>query len=299
MNKHWLFSLALLLSLLGGGAVVEGRVAESSATTIRVKGSDTMREVSSRWAARYQAETPGVTVESAHGGSGNGIAALINGHVEIATTSRPLKSQEVRQIVSRSGKQPVMFLVGLDAISVVVHPLNPVHGLSIEQLAGIYGREGNMQQWSDLGVAVPGCENREIVRISRKNNSGTYYLFRQDLLKANAHFQINMAYAEGSEAVVRQVAQTPCAIGYVGMGFVTAAVKTLCITKKSGPCVPPTAASTLEKRYPLARNLYMVTLGPPDETVKKYVQWVLGPAGQEILKKSGFIPVPKSSQTVF
>lgn len=299
MNKHRFIFFAVLLSLLGWGVVVEGRSAEAVASTIRVKGSDTMAVVASRWAARYQAETLGITVESARGGSGNGIAALINGHVEIATTSRPLKSQEVRQIVSRSGKQPVMFLVGLDAISVVVHPLNPVHGLSMQQLAGIYGREGTIQRWSDLGVVVPGCENQEIVLVSRKNNSGTYYLFQQDLLAANAHFQRNMEDVEDSEAVVQQVAQTPCAIGYVGMGFVTAAVKTLCITKKSGSCVPPTVASTIEKRYPLARNLYMVTLGPPNETVNKYVQWVLGPVGQEILKKSGFIPAPKSSETAF
>ncbi|MBF0402060.1 MAG: phosphate ABC transporter substrate-binding protein [Magnetococcales bacterium] len=300
MNKFWLALFVAVLPLLGWSVVVEGRVPDPTARTIRVKGSDTMAVISSRWATRYQAETSGVTVDVAAGGSGNGISALINGHVEIATASRPLKSHEVRQIVSRSGKQPVLFLVGLDAISVVVHPLNPVLGLSVRQLADIYGREGSIKRWSDLGVVVPGCEDREIVRISRKNNSGTYYLFRQDLFHANAHFQTNMDYVASSEAVVQQVAQTPCAIGYVGMGFVTAAVKTLCITnKKGGSCVPPTVASVLEKRYPLARDLYMVTLGPPAELVKDYLQWILGPVGQEIVKKSGFIPVPKSAQRPF
>ncbi|MEO5339792.1 MAG: phosphate ABC transporter substrate-binding protein [Magnetococcus sp. MYC-9] len=294
MNRRSLWLAALLWPLLAGSLVAEGRVVTpSSPDTIRIKGSDTMAAVTARWAADYQAQTPGILLETTGGGSGNGVAALINGHVEIATTSRPLKSQEVRQIVNRSGKQPVLFMVGQDALSVVVHPLNPLHGLSMQQLAGIYGREGTVRRWKDLGVTVPGCEEREIVPISRKNNSGTYYLLREDLFKRHQHFQLGLEHVHTSSAVVQRVAQTPCAIGYVGMGFVTAAVKNLCISKGSGPCVPPTAASALEKRYPMARSLYMVTVGPPSDTVKGFLQWILGPAGQETLKKAGFIPAPK------
>ncbi len=291
MNRYRLFLLAVLLPVLGWSLAAEGRTATIGGF-IRTKGSDTLAAVSSRWAAQYQARTPGITVEAASGGSGNGIAALINGHVDIADTSRPLKTHEVRQILSRTGKQPVLFLVGLDALSVIVHPLNPLHGLSVKQLAEIYGRDGLIPHWENLGVVVPGCEDQEIVRISRKNNSGSYYEFREDVLKPGRHLNANLEYVDSSEAVVQRVARTPCAIGYVGMGRVTAAVKALCITSGKGPCVPPTAATALERRYPLTRNLYLVTLGPPNEVVKAYVQWILGPMGQDILQKSGFTPAP-------
>ncbi|MEO5362996.1 MAG: phosphate ABC transporter substrate-binding protein [Magnetococcus sp. DMHC-8] len=297
MNIYRWLLLLVLLPLLGWSLVAEGRTVHTG-STIRTKGSDTMLGLSARWAAGYQAQTPGMAVEVAGGGSGNGIAALINGHVEIANASRPLKTQEVRQIVARSGQQPVLFLVGMDAVSVVVHPLNPLHGLAMKQLADIYGRDGAVRSWKNLGVVVPGCEDRDIVRVSRKNNSGTYYGFREDLLKRGQHFHQHMEFVDTSEAVVQRVAQMPCAIGYVGMGFVTAAVKTLCLAREGGPCVPPTAASALERRYPLARNLYMVTMGPPSDSVKGYLQWILGPVGQDILKKSGFVPAPRQETGV-
>ncbi|MEO5352913.1 MAG: phosphate ABC transporter substrate-binding protein [Magnetococcus sp. XQGC-1] len=295
MNRRRIFLFAVLLPLLGWSLAAEGRVS-GTGSLIRSKGSDTMAVVSSRWAAAYQAQTPGITVESSGGSSGNGIAALINGHVDIALTSRPLKPQEVKQIVNRSGKQPLLVHVGLDALSVIVHPLNPLHGLSLQRLAEIYGRNGSMRRWKNMGVVVPGCEDRDIVRVSRKNNSGTYQLFRQDLFQKHQHFDHMMENVENSEAMVQRVAQTPCAIGYVGMGFVTAAVKTLCITKEGGSCVPPTPASAMEKRYPLTRTLYLVTLGSPSDLVKEYIRWILGPTGQEILQKSGFIPTPKTGR---
>ena len=285
-----------MVLILGWSLGAEGRGQETTwPVLIRSKGSDTLSVLASQWAAHYQAQTPGITVAHVSGASSNGVAALINGHVELATASRPLKSQEVRQIISRSGKPPVLFVVGLDALSVVVHPLNPLHGLSLSQLGDIYGRDGQIRRWKDLGIVVPGCENQDIVPVSRKNNSGTYYLLREVLFKHKRHFRHRMATVKNSTAVVQQVAQTPCAIGYVGMGFVTAAVKTLCITKKGGSCVPPTAAAALEKRYPLTRKLYIVASGPPSDAITQYMQWILGPAGQEIIKKSGFIPVPKFS----
>lgn len=292
MKKQMLFSLLVLFSMLVWTHAVEGGFVESPGQ-IRVKGSDTMAALAQLWAQTYQSQTFGVTVDVAAGGSGNGIAALINGHVEIANTSRSLKSQEVRQMLRRFGKHPVVSTVGLDAVSVMVHPLNPLNGLSLQQLAEIYGRKGTIRSWEDLGVSVPGCEGRRIVRVSRKNNSGTYSFFRQDIFQKRRHFDLNMEFVGNSAAVVQHVARTPCAIGYSGMGFVTAMVKTLCIVKDNGPCVPPTTAFTLDKSYPLARPLYMVIMGPPKEAVKKYLQWVVGPAGQDILRKFGFIPIPK------
>uniref|UniRef100_UPI00187D22F1 PstS family phosphate ABC transporter substrate-binding protein n=1 Tax=Candidatus Magnetaquicoccus inordinatus TaxID=2496818 RepID=UPI00187D22F1 len=287
----WILGIGLLLcGLYAEGYASSAEVAEE---TIRSKGSDTLLPIANRWAARYQAETAGVTVSASGGGSGNGIAALINGHVEIAASSRALRQNEIKQIVNRSGQQPKLFLVGMDALSIVVHPHNPLHGLSLSQLADIYRRDGEIERWSDVGVEVPGCSEQEIVRVGRKNNSGSYYEFREELLARGHHFHDQLERADNSEAMVQRVAKTPCAIGYVGMGFVTSEVKTLCISKDKGACIPPTAAYTLEKRYPLSRNLYLITLGEPAEPVRKYINWILGPVGQELLQKTGFIPVPK------
>lgn len=283
--------LPLFLQTLGWISTAEGHFVESPGY-IRTKGSDTMARLARHLATVYQAQTPGVTMEVSAGGSGNGIAALINGHVEIANTSRALRSREVRQMFRRSKKQPVLFMVGMDAVSVVVHPLNPLNGISIKQLAGIYGRRGTIRHWSDLGVTVPGCEGREIVRVSRKNNSGTYVFFREHIFKKRQHFYSHMEFVGTSDAMVTQVARTPCAIGYSGMGFVTAAAKTLCIVEHDGPCVPPTPAFTLDKSYPLARPLYMVTSGSPVKEVEAYLRWVMGTDGQKILRKHGFIPAP-------
>ncbi len=277
---------------------MEGRQqpSESAEEIIRSKGSDTLLPIVSSWAARYQAITPNVAVEASGGGSGNGIAALINGHVEIAATSRALRQHEVKQIVNRSGQQPMLHLVGMDAMSIIVHPDNPLHGLSLQQLAEIYVRDGEIERWSDLGVQVAGCSEQLIMRIGRKNNSGTYFEFREEVIGRGRHFHHQLERAESSSAMVRRVAKDPCAIGYVGMGFVTSAVKTLCLSKGKGPCVPPTPAYAMEKRYPLSRNLYLVTLGEPSEPVKKYLNWILAANGQEMLQKAGFIPVPKGNK---
>ena len=292
VKKTFLITL-LLLQTFAWSSVVEGRYVESPGY-IRIKGSDTMAALAESWKNVYQSQTTGVTMEVSSGGSGNGIAALINGHVEIANTSRPLKSQEIRLMMRRSGKKPVVFMVGLDAVSVIIHPLNPLNGLSLKQLAEIYGRNGKIRRWSELGVKVPSCEDKEIIQVSRKNNSGTYSFFRRDIFPKRRHFHLNMEFVETSDAVVKRVTETPCAIGYSGMGFVTATVKTLCIIKNDGPCVPPTAAFTLDKSYPLARPLYMVTQGAPSDQIKRYLEWVTGPDGQEILRKSGFIPIPSA-----
>ncbi|MBF0095737.1 MAG: phosphate ABC transporter substrate-binding protein [Magnetococcales bacterium] len=269
---------------------------EFTETIIRSKGSDTLLPIISRWATRYQSETPAVALEASGGGSGNGIAALINGHVELAATSRPLRQHEIKQAVKRAGQHPMLHPVGMDALSIVVHPNNPLHGLSLKQLANIYMRDGKIERWSDLGVQVAGCDEQEILRIGRKNNSGSYFQFREEVMERGQHFHAQLERATSSEAVVQRVANAPCAIGYVGMGFVTSAVKTLCVSKEKGACIPPTAAHTLEKRYPLARYLYLVTLGEPSEAVKKYLNWILGPVGQEMLQKTGFIPMPKGNR---
>ncbi|MBF0214726.1 MAG: phosphate ABC transporter substrate-binding protein, partial [Magnetococcales bacterium] len=210
-------------------------------------------------------QQPEIHFEVSGGGSGNGIAALINGHVEIAASSRPLRAREL-QLFSKKHPTipPTSHTVARDAVTVVVHPSNPIHGVSLHQLTEIYSKGSQMMTWADLGVKVPGCPDQKVMPISRKNNSGTYLFFRQTILDKDEHFDPQMVSMDASDAVVNMVAQMPCAIGYSGMAFVTSAVKTLCVSKlheSNAPCVPPTIAATEEETYPLARSLYLFTLG--------------------------------------
>jgi phosphate transport system substrate-binding protein len=140
---------------------------------------------------------------------------------------------------------------------------------------------------------VPGCPDQKVMPISRKNNSGTYLFFRQTILDKDEHFDPQMVSMDASDAVVNMVAQMPCAIGYSGMAFVTSAVKTLCVSKlheSNAPCVPPTIAATEEETYPLARSLYLFTLGEPNPVIQKFLEWIRTPEGSEILTRNGYIP---------
>ena len=283
---------ALALFLLGCVAATPVLADE---TLIRTKGSDTLARVAVQWAEAFRKRVPNVRLMVDGGGSGNGIAAMVNGHVEIAHTSRPLKKGEAQLIAKRSGVAPVAHVVGLDAVTIMVHRNNPLHGISLARLAEIYGKKGRFSSWSDLGVKVPGCPDQRIVRISRKNRSGTYAFFRNAILGKGHHFHPGMETLGASEEVVRRVSEEACAIGYGGMAYVTSWVKTLCIFTGQGTqsaCVPPTAAFTLDRSYPLARPLFMYTLGPPQGQVKAYLDWVMGSEGQEILRRTGYVVPP-------
>ncbi len=294
-NRNSLFVVLLccLIPLLG--STMGAGSARAREKVIRTKGSDTLARVATLWARAFQKEVADVRVEVGGGGSGNGIAALINGHIEIANTSRSLKKREARLIAKRSGLKPVSHVVGLDAVTMLVHRNNPLHGVSLRQLAEIYGKKGHIDRWTDLGVTVPGCEDQKILRVSRKNKSGTYTFFQHAIFGKRRRFHSQMETLDASEQVVDRVAGEPCAIGYTGMAFATGWVKTLCLFGggiDKGPCVPPTAAFTLDHSYPMSRPLYMYTLGAPKGMVKKYLDWIMSPKGREILIKTGFVAGP-------
>jgi phosphate transport system substrate-binding protein len=266
----------------------------SGESLLRIKGSDTLANVANDWAIAYAEKRPGLKVVVDGGGSGNGIAALINGHVEIASTSRKLRNREKVLIAKKSNSTPYALIVGLDAVSVAVHINNPLNGISLAQLAGIYGKSAKYNNWSDLGITVPGCKTGKIIRVSRKNNSGTYAFFRKTIFGKRAHFNNSIATHKSSKAVVDHITKEPCAIGYSGMAFLNSSLKTLCIAKTSVKhgCVPPTAAFTLNNQYPLARPLFMYTLGEPEGETRAFLAWVRDQEGQDILRKAGFVSPP-------
>lgn len=256
---------------------------------IQNKGSDTLVNVAQAWAEAYQDVNPAVVVAVSGGGSGTGIAALINGTVDLANASRSIKDKELK-LAKDNGQDPVQHVVGFDALAVYLHPDNPLNEISIAQLAEIYGDGGSYLSWNDLGVDVPGCQNQEIVVVSRQNNSGTYAYFREAVL-GDADFKLGTRDMHGSKDVVDLVENTPCAIGYSGLAYTTEHVKLACIAPETGSaCTNPSVASALDGSYPIARPLFMYTNGQPTGFVGDYLNWIMSNEGQCIILNKGYAP---------
>jgi phosphate transport system substrate-binding protein len=266
---------------------------------IQNKGSDTLVNVAQAWAEEYPNVNPDVTVAVSGGGSGTGIAAMINGTVDIANASRKMKDKEMKK-ARESGQDPVEFVVGYDALAVFINQNNPAKSFTFDQLGSIFGREGKATKWSDLGLSVPGCDSDEIVVVSRQNNSGTYAYFKSSVLKhaakagviSKGSFRQGTLDMHGSKDVVDLVEKTPCAIGYSGLAYATDHVKMVCIAKETGAaCVNPSVKTASDRSYPIARPLFMYTNGQPKGGIKGYMDWILSDTGQCILKKKGYAPV--------
>jgi phosphate transport system substrate-binding protein len=251
-----------------------------------------MVNLAQAWAEEYATVAPAVSVEVSGGGSGTGIAALIEGTVDIANSSRRLEPQEIEQAKKHTGKEPREFTVGFDALAVYVHKRNPLDEITLEKLAEIYGEGGKVSKWSQLGVFMPEGAD-EIIRVSRQSNSGTYFYFREAILGKGRDFKLGSRDMQGSKDVVELISNTPGAIGYSGMGYATSEVKQLRIARKPGePSYAPTVKNTLDHTYPIARPLFMYTLGEPAGAVKMYLDWVRSQAGQKIVTESGYVPLP-------
>ena len=284
---------ALMIAGCGGPK----QTATPAQTTIQVKGSDTMVNVAQAWAEEYKQVAPQVDVEVSGGGSGVGIAALEKGTIDIANSSRDMKPEEMEQARRNTGKEPKGIIVAYDALAVYVHKDNPLNEVTLEELARIYAEGGTATKWSQLGVSIPGVRDDEIVRVSRQSSSGTYEFFREHVL-AKKDFKLGSRDMNGSKEVVELVGNTLTAIGYSGMGYATPAVKKLKLAARKGDAaIEPTVANTLAKTYPLARSLFLYTLGEPEGQTRAYIDWILSPAGQKIVEASGYVPVPAATGT--
>jgi phosphate transport system substrate-binding protein len=268
---------------------------EAQKQSIQNIGSDTMVNLAQAWAEAYAEVVPGVSVEVSGGGSGVGIAALINGTADIANSSRHLEPEEVDKAKKHNGREPTQFMVGYDGLAVYVHKSNPLTEISMEELREIYREGGKVNKWSEIGVKeIPGSKSDDIIRVSRQNNSGTYHYFRETVVGKKNDFKQGSLDMNGSKDVVEQVAKTPGSIGYSGLGYATPEVKILKVAKKKGePAIVPSNASVLDKSYPIARPMFMYTPGEPSPETKKYLEWILSDAGQKIVEKTGYVPLPK------
>ncbi len=285
MRSRQLSYLILVTAVTAYASVAEAR------TVIQNKGSDTLVNVAQAWAEEYRKVDPDVAVAVSGGGSGTGIAAMINGTVDIANASRKMKDKEIK-LANERGQSPVEHIVGYDALAVFIHQDNPLNEVTIEQLAEVYGEDGKFENWADLGIEVPGCKDQTMVLVSRQNNSGTYAYFRQAVLGKARDYKLGTRDMHGSKDVVDLVEKTPCAIGYSGLAYATDHIKMPCVSKADGEsCVIPTVATASDGSYPIARPLLMYTNGEPQGAIKAYMDWILSDVGQCIIQQKGYAPI--------
>lgn len=287
-------ALALAVAALGLAGCQPGAGTSSSPrkTVIQNTGSDTMVNLAAAWAEEYSKVESTVSVEVSGGGTGLGIAGLINGSCDLANCSRRFEPKENEELRAKTGAEAKEYMVGYDALSIYVHPANPLDEISIEDLAEIYRADGRTRRWSDLGVSIPGAKGDEIIRVSRQNNSGTYQYFKEAVVGKDHEFRLGSLDMNGSKDVIGLIAKTPNAIGYSGMGYATPEVKVLKVARQKGdPAVAPSIQAVLNKSYPISRPLFLYTAGDPRPLVKQYIDWVMSDAGQKILEHTGYVPL--------
>lgn len=255
---------------------------------IENKGSDTMVNLALAWAERYQKQHPSVHISITGGGSGTGIAALINNTVDIANASRRIKQEEILA-AQANGVEPYEIIVARDAIAIIVNPENPVNQLTLQQVSDIYS--GKISNWKSVGG-----EDRPIVRLSRETNSGTHVYFLETVLRmgdkeSKLLFDPHTLLLPSSEGITAEVRENPNAIGYDGLGYVTPDVKMVAIAvSEADPFVIPSADSVNQRLYPIARDLYVYTNGEPKAALKEYLDWILADEAQQIVLQLGFVP---------
>ncbi|MFQ5944447.1 MAG: phosphate ABC transporter substrate-binding protein, partial [Anaerolineales bacterium] len=256
--------------------------------TIVNKGSDTIVNLALAWAEAYKSVEPQVNISVTGGGSGTGMAALINGTVDVANASRQIKLEE-RTEAEANGIEPIEFIVARDAIAIIVNPSNPIDELTIGQLSDIYS--GKINNWSELGG-----EDRPIVRLSRETNSGTHVYFLEQVLRHgdkedSTLFSPDTLLLPSSEGITSEVRENPNAIGYDGLGYVTDDVKVIAVAgEASEPFVLPSIQSVNEAQYPISRDLYMYTAGEPSGPILTYLEWIMQANAQTIVSDLGFVP---------
>lgn len=279
------FALGLVVTfLLGPGPVFADQ------DVIQIKGSDTMVNLGQAWAEEFMNRHPETSIAVTGGGSGTGIAALINGTTTIAQSSRDMKPEEKDAVLKSTGKTVQDFKVALDALAVIVHPSNPLSELSIDQLSDIFS--GKAKNWKELGGA-----GQPILILSRERNSGTHVYFLEEVVrrgnaKGPEEFSSSALMMPSSQAIVQEVARSQGAIGYLGLGYVTPQLKALGIKKsREAPAVLPSIETGQNHSYPISRSLHIYTAGEPVGEVRAFIDFILSPEGQEIVRQMDFVPL--------
>ncbi len=275
-----IFSFALTTSIM---SAAQGK------SSITIKGSDTMVILAQRWAEVYMGKNKDVSIQVTGGGSGTGIAALINNTTDLANASRPIKDKE-KEKIEEGGRKLIEIPVALDALSVYVNSQNPLNEIDIETLKLIF--TGQIQNWKELG-----WDDKKIKIYSRENNSGTYLYFKEHVL-GNENFSPYAQYMPGTASLLNAVKKDKYGIGYGGIGYLKGAKSLKVSSKKGEPAVEPTMENALSGKYPLSRYLYIYVTDDKlkDPNIKKYILWILSDEGQKIVDNIGYYPLSKKDR---
>lgn len=283
-TSKWLWVALFLItsfSLLGLGC---SKRDSKNKNLITIKGSDTMVQLMSFWSEGFMKVNPGIEVSVTGGGSGTGIAALINGTTDICASSREMQDKE-KKMAEEKKIAPKEFIVARDGLAVFVHPENPITELTMEQVRKIY--TGTVKNWKDVGGPV-----QPIIALSRENSSGTYVFFQEHVLDKQ-DFAKEVRLMTSTSAIVQSVGDDEWSVGYGGIAYAHAGkVKIINIKKdENSPAVIPSAQTVLDASYPIARPLYLYFNGEPKEQLKTFLDFCLSSEGQKIVKEVGYITI--------
>ncbi len=292
--RIWLFLAIFSLFGIGcsrGGTAVSGSTdSPAQQTSIQNKGSDTIVNIALAWAEAYQEVAPNISVAVTGGGSGTGIAALINGTVDIANASRAMKEKEVDE-AQANGIDPIEHVIAIDALAIILNLDNPVSELTIPQLADIY--TGRITNWQEVGG-----NDAPIILLSRETNSGTHVYFLEEVVRRGEKentdiFAPQTLLMPSSVGITSELRRNPNAIGYDGLGYVDPHHEKIVrvAVDSDSEFIEPTVQTAADGIYPLARNLFMYTAGEPAGTIADYLNWILSTTGQQIVAEMGFIPL--------
>jgi len=290
MKKNFTILLALTMVLISFvlylSSCQRSESKQKTGSWVEIKGSDTMVHLVSAWAEEFMKENPGKEISVTGGGSGTGIAALLNETTDICAASRELKEKE-EKLAQEKGISPIRTEVAKDGIAVIVNQKNPVNALTLEQLQKIF--TGASTNWKQFGGP-----DQEIVILSRESNSGTYVFFQERVLNKK-DYAPSAKLMPATSSIVQSVSSSEGAIGYAGLGYALEAegkVKILLVKKdSSSPEVSPSLKTVQDGTYPISRPLQLYTKGDPPGTVKEFIDFSLSPAGQKIVKETGYIPI--------
>lgn len=255
-----------------------------AAKNITLKGSDTLLILGQKWAEIYMKENPGTVIQVTGGGSGVGIAALINGTTDIAQASRPMKDKEKENMLEKRGIGANEIPVALDGITVYVNEKNPVRKLTFAQLKDIF--QAKTTNWKQVGG-----EDEKIVLYGRENSSGTHVFFKEHVLN-NEDYAVSVQPLPGTAAIVNAVAQDKKGIGYGGVAYAKGVKEVLIAKDEKSGYYPPKMENIISGKYPISRYLFWYTAGTPKGEVKKLVDWILSPEGQKQVEEVGYFPLP-------
>ncbi|NQV36444.1 MAG: PstS family phosphate ABC transporter substrate-binding protein [Candidatus Marinimicrobia bacterium] len=279
-------SIILLLTIMVFTGCNSGKSNAKAHSSLTIKGSDTMVHLASNWAESYMNSYKDADISVTGGGSGTGIAALLNGTTDICIASRKIKDKEVKQ-AEKQGLDINEIIVSRDGIAVVINPENPVSELTLEQIGKIY--TGATTNWNQVGGS-----DAPIVLLSRESSSGTYVFFQKRVMNKKDYSQEAMLMPSTS-AIVQSVSQDQWAIGYVGLGYAVEAadrVKPIQILNKAGLSPVNASVKTVKNgSYPIARPLHFYTNGDPVGLEKQFIEFCLSDAGQTIVFETGYVPV--------